>query len=159
MKILNELGFKVIGKLAGPIHDLNLAKKIISLDAECAYFSYIGPVYGKAKNEFYQDLDVFIFPSKYLNEAEPLVLFEAAQCGVFSIGSDVGCVSDILSALGGVSICVNILTAQEIANCVVYAIENDLLDYRSEQDRSNRFDAFIKEGKTSFIRLNKSFSI
>ncbi len=43
------------------------------------YASYLGPIYGDAKTAFYGNLDVLLFPSNYVNEAEPLVIHEACE--------------------------------------------------------------------------------
>ncbi|HLJ20536.1 MAG TPA: glycosyltransferase family 4 protein [Stellaceae bacterium] len=62
---------------------------------------YRGPVYGAAKGRFFQDLDVLLFPTRYANEAEPLVMLEALAAGVPVIASARGCIPDDL-ADGGV---------------------------------------------------------
>jgi glycosyltransferase involved in cell wall biosynthesis len=43
---------------------------------------HLGPVAGAAKSAFFADLDVFCFPSRYANEAQPHVLLEALAHGV-----------------------------------------------------------------------------
>ncbi|MBP2230262.1 glycosyltransferase involved in cell wall biosynthesis [Azospirillum agricola] len=57
---------------------------------------YRGPVSGAAKDAFYRDIDVFAFPTRYRNEAQPLVLFEAMAAGVPVLAHERGCIgSDI----------------------------------------------------------------
>jgi glycosyltransferase involved in cell wall biosynthesis len=41
---------------------------------------------------FYRRLDVFLFPSSYKHEAEPLVVLEAARAGVPTVAFDTGCI-------------------------------------------------------------------
>lgn len=47
---------------------------------------------------FYRDIDVFVFPSTYANEAEPLVVLDALRHGVPAVAHDVGCLADLLPA-------------------------------------------------------------
>jgi len=57
---------------------------------------YRGPVGGADKAAFYRDIDVFVFPTRYRNEAQPLVLFEAMAAGVPVVAHERGCIgSDI----------------------------------------------------------------
>lgn len=53
---------------------------------------YRGPVHDDDKSRFYADIDVFIFPTTYVNEAQPLVLFEAKAGGCAVIAYDRACI-------------------------------------------------------------------
>ena len=57
---------------------------------------YWGHLDGDRKSEFLSVLDVFLFPSRYSHEAEPLVILEAMSAGVPVIGSDAGCLAERL---------------------------------------------------------------
>ena len=57
---------------------------------------YAGPVYGADKEHFYRQLDIFLFPTRYANEAEPLVIYEAMQRGVHVIACDRGSIAEML---------------------------------------------------------------
>ena len=57
---------------------------------------YYGPLGRGDVDAFLDQLDVFLFPSTYGHEAEPLVMLEAARCGVPAIAFDIGCVSELL---------------------------------------------------------------
>jgi glycosyltransferase involved in cell wall biosynthesis len=65
-------------------------------------FEYRGAVYGEDKIRFYADIDVFLFPSLYRNEAQPLVLFEAMLSGALVIAFDRGCISQQVGDRGWV---------------------------------------------------------
>lgn len=57
------------------------------------YLEYRGPVYGEEKLRFFADIDLFVFLTTYLNEAQPTVIFEAMSNGVPVISYDRGCIS------------------------------------------------------------------
>jgi glycosyltransferase involved in cell wall biosynthesis len=57
---------------------------------------HLGPVYGDAKNRFYGQIDVLLFPTKYANEADPLVIHEALCSGVYVIACSRGAIPDVL---------------------------------------------------------------
>ena len=83
--------------LAGPglgrMDNALVAAGLVAFDGEV---EYRGPVDGEAKAAFYRDIDVFVFPTQYRNEAQPLVLFEAMAAGVPVLAYDRGCIgSDI----------------------------------------------------------------
>jgi glycosyltransferase involved in cell wall biosynthesis len=64
---------------------------------------YVGPVYGGQKERFYRQLDVFLFPTNYANEAEPLVIYEAMRQGVHVIACDRGAIAEMLSNGAGLA--------------------------------------------------------
>ena len=57
-------------------------------------FEYRGPLYGADKDRFYQDIDVFVFPTQYVHEAQPTVLFEALAAGCKIVSFDRGCIAE-----------------------------------------------------------------
>ncbi|MCP3979803.1 MAG: glycosyltransferase family 4 protein [bacterium] len=62
---------------------------------------YRGPVYAADKQRFYRDIDVFVFPTRYFNEAQPLVLLEALSVGIPVVSYSRGCIADIVGDTGG----------------------------------------------------------
>ena len=93
--------------LAGPAG----ASERVAIDAAVAELGdtldYRGALYDDAKAAFYSELDVFVFPTAYDNEAQPLVIFEAKAAGNAVISSDRGCIrkqldeNDLLIHSGG----------------------------------------------------------
>jgi glycosyltransferase involved in cell wall biosynthesis len=61
----------------------------------------LGPCYGAEKESFWESIDVLLFPSKYSNEAAPLVVYEAMAHGVPVIAWERGCLSDMVSSNAG----------------------------------------------------------
>lgn len=64
-------------------------------------FEYRGAVHGADKRRFFADIDVFVFPSTYANEAEPLVLLEAMAAGVPCLSYARACITDDIGNTGG----------------------------------------------------------
>ena len=56
-------------------------------------FEYRGMVTGQRKEDFFRDIDVFIFPTRYRNELSPLVVVEATLRGIPVITYGVGCLA------------------------------------------------------------------
>lgn len=55
-----------------------------------------GPQYGKDKEAFYRNTDLFVFPTFYHNECFPLVLLEAMQHGVACVSTKEGGIPSIV---------------------------------------------------------------
>lgn len=91
----------VRGVLAGPAA---LAEDRAAIAAAVVEFSglldYRGPVYGADKARFYRDIDVFVFPTQYANEAQPTVIFEAQAAGCWVVAYDRGCIAPQVEANG-----------------------------------------------------------
>lgn len=66
-----------------------------------AAFDYRGAVYDAEKTAFFRDIDLFLFPTRYANEAQPVVILEALAEGVPVIANARGCIPDDLTS-GGV---------------------------------------------------------
>lgn len=89
---LRRRGLPVLGKIAGPAHDPKVSAAIQATAAEFPdVFQWLGPLYGPDKDAFYESVDVFVFPSSYANEAQPLVLLEALAKGAAILTTDRGC--------------------------------------------------------------------
>lgn len=89
---LRKRGLSVVGKIAGPAHDTKVSAAIQATASEFPdVFQWLGPLYGPDKDAFYESVDVFVFPSSYANEAQPLVLLEALARGAAIVTTDRGC--------------------------------------------------------------------
>ena len=86
-------GLPVRGLLAGPATGADLlAINSAVADADMG-LTYLGGVYGAAKDQFYRNIDIFYFPTEYRTEAQPTVIFEAQSYGVPVISRGMGCVT------------------------------------------------------------------
>jgi len=92
-------GMEVV--LAGPAVDARAAALVADLQGRPgSRFEVLGPVYGDRKESFYRGIDVFLFPTLYANEAQPLVVFEALAHGVPVIAFGRGCIPEQVGGAG-----------------------------------------------------------
>ena len=87
--------------LAGPVRS-PLEARILQKAAAALgeKLRHVGPVSGEAKAAFFNEVDVFLFPSLYPNEAAPLVCLEAMRAGVPFIAYDWGYVRNATGNAG-----------------------------------------------------------
>jgi glycosyltransferase involved in cell wall biosynthesis len=96
---IREHGLPIKFKVAGPCQDVQLKKAL--LDAhEKGIIDWLGPVYDEKKEDFWNSIDIFVFPTRYKNEAEPLVVWEAILAGIPVIAMDRGCISEQIGQAG-----------------------------------------------------------
>ena len=60
----------------------------------------LGPVHGAAKARFFAMIDVFVFPTRYAHEADPLVVWEALAAGRPVIAYARGCIREQVGDAG-----------------------------------------------------------
>jgi glycosyltransferase involved in cell wall biosynthesis len=65
---------------------------------------YRGAVYGDDKAAFFNAIDVFLFPTAYKNEAQPLVIAEALCFSKPVIAFALACIPSLIGAGGGVAV-------------------------------------------------------
>jgi glycosyltransferase involved in cell wall biosynthesis len=93
VRIAKQRQLPIRGVLAGPV---NLEKDRALLESTKKelgeYLEYRGAVYNEEKSRFFHDIDVLVFLTTYLNEAQPTVLFEAMAHGIPVVSCDRGCI-------------------------------------------------------------------
>ena len=97
--IVNQLksrGIDYRAYVAGPLSP-EARHTFDELLASSSGVEYLGPVYGERKERFFQELDIFLFPTNYANEAEPLVVYEAMRSAVHVIACDRGAIPEMLA--------------------------------------------------------------
>lgn len=83
--------------LAGPIADEGLRQAIDAVLADYpGRIEYRGPVSEATKQRFYTDIDLFLLPTRLIDEAEPLVMLESYTAGVEFMATDRGCIAERL---------------------------------------------------------------
>jgi glycosyltransferase involved in cell wall biosynthesis len=89
-------------RIAGPFEDERVSREFNDRTRQLKNIRYLGPLYGEDKQKFFEELDAFVFPTHYRNEAEPLVLLEALSHGCPVISYDRGTISSIVDPDCGV---------------------------------------------------------
>jgi glycosyltransferase involved in cell wall biosynthesis len=100
---LSQGGIEYRAHIAGPLAP-DARQTFDTLLGAANDVEYVGPVYGGQKEQFYRQLDVFLFPTNYANEAEPLVIYEAMRQGVHVIACDRGAIAEMLRNGAGLAI-------------------------------------------------------
>ena len=82
--------------IAGPFQDSNIKTEVLAEIDSLSTVMYLGPKYGRDKEDFLCQIDVLVFPSKYEHEAEPLTVLEALAHGVPIIATERGCIKRLV---------------------------------------------------------------
>ncbi len=87
--------------LAGPINEPSLTPVIMQRLHRAPWLTYVGSVYGDKKSRFYASIDVFVFPTRHVDEADPRVIDEALAHGVAIVARGRGCIRAVVDGGGG----------------------------------------------------------
>jgi glycosyltransferase involved in cell wall biosynthesis len=101
---LEEIGVPVRAILAGTFQDSNIERLVRELLTRLRSVEYVGPKDETNKAIFFRDIDVLLFPTRYVNEAEPLTIHEAMMHGVPVIAYGRGAIGEIVSSVCGLVI-------------------------------------------------------
>jgi glycosyltransferase involved in cell wall biosynthesis len=96
LEFLRNEGSGIRGRIAGPSSSPRLEGWIRERAARIGEVEYVGAVYNDSKSEFLESVDLLVFPSRYPNEAEPLVIIEAQLAGAVVVGSNRGCIAGMV---------------------------------------------------------------
>lgn len=87
------------------------------------YITAHGAKYGEEKNNFFQEADVFVFPTFYNNECFPLVLLEAMEQGIPCISTEEGGIPYIIED-NKTGYIIQKQSPRELAEKIDYFIQN-----------------------------------
>jgi len=94
MAELRAKGSQVEGLIAGPCADQAVLEYVERRVRDIGGMKYLGALYGGDKDSFLSSIDLLVFPSR-LNEAQPLVVFEAQAAGAIVAATGHGCVPEM----------------------------------------------------------------
>jgi len=141
-RAVHERQLPILALIAGPFQDHATEIQVMQELASLPTVRYIGPVYGSEKSEFFNNIDVLIFPTIYFNEAEPLTIYEALSCHAPVIAYDRGAIGEVLSPKVGLAI----PRAQDFTNQALPLLER-WLEYPEE------FHAASMNARLRFVSL------
>jgi glycosyltransferase involved in cell wall biosynthesis len=153
---LQRQGCQVNAYVAGPFENIETEREVKDKIDNNGAIHYVGAKYGEGKDQFFQDIDVLVFPTKYKNEAESLIVHEAMRVGVPVAVYGRGCLSEIVESAGGIvvprSFVFDKIAAKEIIkwinNPTLYneACENAVKEYNDRRAKSQaQWDSIFKE--------------
>ncbi len=91
-------GLDVSLTLAGPILEQMVSQRIAELVTRHGdRVRHLGALSGEAKRDFYRSIDLFLFPTRFRQEAAPLVIYEALAAGVPVLSTDRGVIPELLT--------------------------------------------------------------
>lgn len=98
MKILKQRGIYFNALIVGNNGDFTIgeAREFVNVNNLRDHISVMGPLYNEKKFEALCSADYLVFPSVYANEAFPLTILEAMQCGLVTVSTFTGAIPDII---------------------------------------------------------------
>jgi glycosyltransferase involved in cell wall biosynthesis len=105
IEALRAEGSSVRARIAGPFQDPEIESTVRQRLAQLGEsVEYLGARYGEEKRQFFLDADALLYPSDYVNEAEPLVIWEAVSQGLPVVAWGRGCIGQMLSDGAGAAV-------------------------------------------------------
>ena len=99
---------------------------------------YHGRKYGDEKRDFFENADVFVFPTFYHNECFPLVLLEAMEFKLPLITTNEGGITDIVNDRVNGFVCRK-QDAQSLSDCIGRLLDNKELRVKMGEDGYKKF--------------------
>ncbi|MFZ2541497.1 MAG: glycosyltransferase family 4 protein [Gallionella sp.] len=96
---LQKEGVDIFAIIAGPFFNKATEALVRDKIAEIGNVQYVGPKYGAEKDEFFDSIDVLLYPTK--NDAEPLIVLESMAQGVPVLARSRGCLDEMVAATAG----------------------------------------------------------
>jgi glycosyltransferase involved in cell wall biosynthesis len=151
---VREMGHDVQLVLAGPVLETEVELAI----EECRErfgnaFEYLGPLYGQDKDDFFNGIDVFLFPTKYRNEAQPIVLSESFQFGAPTITVQRSCIPSLMgkNTSWAIPMCKDYVS--EAAKMIVQWIENPSDYNTARKDAFEQADLLRQDAQDALSAL------
>lgn len=149
-------GLPVNAKLAGPFRDSSIEYLIRDRLRGMVNVECVGPKYGADKDAFLSAVDVLIFPTRYLNEAEPLVIHEAMSRCVPVIAYGRGAIPEILGPDCGRVISPSVPFVSEAFQQIETWIQNPSVFQRVSRGAFDRFSELRSQSERHWQSLLSS---
>lgn len=123
-RIVKSKGYRFTCSFVGKWSDISegaFREKVTLYELGKVVTAY-GAKYGGEKRTFWEQADVFVFPTYYHNECFPLVLLEAMEQGVACISTREGGIPDIIEE-GKTGYLIDRQNATRLAEKLIYLIE------------------------------------
>lgn len=153
IKCLKDQGFKFKAFVAGPCHDSELRSQLDEACDRLPELTYLGALYDADKDFFFAQLDCFIYPSR--NEAEPLVIYEAAVEGAWILSSEAGCMKSSTQRLHGWSMPLDSPTVWAESAAQKILLSSTAMESTSRENRKKIFYQFAAEARENLDRIIK----
>ena len=114
------------------------AKNYITEHSLSSYIDHIGVITGKEKFDLLFSSDIFVFPTYYKFEGQPLAIIEAMSSGLPVITTDTGTIKEMIID-GENGFIVEKQNPAQIAQKIIYLIENPEERMRMGQKSRERF--------------------
>ena len=157
-KLKNQFGVNVSIVIAGPsTPDINnqLLEKHVQLYKDGS-FKAPGMLLGQEKDEFYRSIDIFLFPTKYVNETQGIVNLEAMAHGVPVVAYGRCCIPSDIGKDGGVVVKVGDNFVDSAVKVILGFIDNPKSHLESRYKALNQFQVLKKQSEDE---LGKFFDL
>jgi glycosyltransferase involved in cell wall biosynthesis len=136
--------------LAGPFFDKELEILCVKRINRIANLKYIGAISHDKKKDFFDSIDLFIFPTRHKDESEGIVILEALSFGIPVIAKSRGCIEDILKSFSGYTI----KNKKDFISLALNLIQSYLKKpSKYTRDSKNAYSRFVKLKKESFCDM------
>ncbi len=155
-KSLRKDGLDVKLIVAGPPADAD-ARQLLAEAREALddAFCHRGPVYGSDKERFFRDIDVFIFPSRYKNESQPIVIMEALASSVPVLAFGQCCIASDLADSGGMAVPVGENFVETAGKLVAKWMSDPGAFIAASRQAAERYRTLKREGARQLERFTE----
>ena len=100
---LADSGLAIELHIAGSMDDLEVSSTLLEVTARHPHRVHHTeyPVDDHDRCEWFNDIDIFVLPTRDVADAQPIVIYEAAAAGCAVLASDVGSIREQLEHIGG----------------------------------------------------------
>jgi len=140
--------------LAGPIR---LEEDRVSVDrhVEQGIVDYRGPLYGSDKDNFFDEVDLLIFPTRYKHEAQPTIIYEAYSRRVPVVSVDRGTI--VTTVVPKEFVAESMSKLESLSIEIIRSMVHDRAYVKELSELVfNEFEAGRKTGQHNFLEIFKA---